>query len=176
MKVDAELIILPYDGAAGGVVGRLVSELREGGWKRFRAAVHSAKATGNFTALLDALFAFAQAGHATELTFGADVFRAGKGTDYAAIKTLLDRLDALPSARLCLYREKGRTFHPKLYLFDAEAESRALLLVGSSNWTEGGFLSNVEVDVVIHLDLGDDEHRATYDRVAKCFSDYWSEA
>jgi phosphatidylserine/phosphatidylglycerophosphate/cardiolipin synthase-like enzyme len=177
MNAETEVLILPYDVVDGvSVVKRLVTELQEGGWRRLRAAVHSAKYTGNFPALLDALVTFAGAGNAVELTFGADVFRAGaKGTDYAAIETLLARLDAFASVRLFLYHEAGRTFHPKLYLFDAEAQSKALLIIGSSNWTEGGFVSNVEVDVVVHLDLTDEEHRATYDRIVKCFADYWSE-
>lgn len=47
-----------------------------------------------------------------------------KGSDFDAIKALLDDFGHLPTVRVYLYHEKSRTFHPKVYLFDAEADAR----------------------------------------------------
>ncbi len=178
MKTETEIIVLPYDAADGkSLVHRLISELEGGTWERFRAAIAFAKSSGNYKELLAALTSFAQAGNHIGLTFGADTFgKNTKGSDLDAFETLINELSEFPSVRLHLYHEKNRTFHPKIYLFDSKEKVRALLIIGSSNWSHGGMVSNVEADVVIHLDLSDKEHLATYEKMSSCFVDYWSEA
>jgi HKD family nuclease len=173
-----ELLILPYASAAGrSLLHVLIDELRRGTWSRFQAAVAFAKASGNFPDLVDALRTFAEAGGRVELTFGADIFSGeSKGSDLEAVEELVEGLDGLPSAAVHhLYHEKGRTFHPKVYLFSDEDERAALLIVGSSNWSEGGLVTNVEASVVLRLNLSDPVHRKAFDDARKCFADYWEE-
>jgi HKD family nuclease len=58
-----------------------------------------------------------------------------------------------------LYHDKkrSRTFHPKIYLFSNVPNNNALLIIGSSNWSAGGFHDNIEANVIIELDLKDAE-------------------
>ena len=106
------------------------------------------------------------------MTFGANTFSGGdEGSDYEAIKTLLNELREFPTVRICLYNESARTFHPKLYLFaDKKA---ALLILGSSNWSHGGLEANVEMNVLLHLDFRDPEQRTAYDQTVAVFETYW---
>ncbi len=109
------------------------------------------------------------------MTFGADTFAGNaKGSDYDAIDQILRSLDP-QSTHVYLYHEQGRTFHPKVYLFDNNKEQQALLIIGSSNWGEGGLVTNIEANIAVHLDLSDKSHAELYDKIAKCFEDYWSE-
>ena len=157
------------------MLARLIAELSSGSWTRFRAAVAFARASGNDTRLMAALKAFADGGGDIQLTFGADTFAGNaKGSDYEAIEQILSALDP-QSVHVYLYHEGGHTFHPKVYLFDNCQEQGALLIIGSSNWGEGGLVTNVEANIVVHLDLSNESHATTYNRVAECFEMYWSE-
>jgi HKD family nuclease len=174
MKADVELLFLPYAGAAQGTVADvLIRELRSGKWTIFRAAVAFARESGNFRELLDALVDFTAEGAALEMTFGANTFAEGEGSDYAAIETLLEELEKYPNARLNLYSEPDRTFHPKMFIFSNDTE--AFLLIGSSNWTHGGLVHNVEANVIIRLSLAEADQRTAFDDAVKIFDSYWKE-
>lgn len=174
IRADVELLVLPYASVAGrSLVQVLISELGSGHWERFRAAIAFAKASGNFPALLDAMVGFAKDGRSLAITFGADSFTGAEGSDYAAIEGVLKALDPHPTARVFLYREPARTFHPKLFFF--EGKDRALLIIGSSNWSYGGLAGNVEANLAVRLDLKDEEHRAWCGVIDALFSQYWSE-
>ena len=158
------------------MLARLTSELNSGAWTRFRAAVAFARSSGNDARLIEALQNFADGGGFISLTFGADTFAGNaKGSDYDAINQIINALDA-ESTHVYLYHEHGRTFHPKVYLFDNCEEQQALLIVGSSNWGEGGLITNIEANIAVHLDLSKKTHAELYDRVAVCFEAYWSES
>ena len=58
------------------------------------------------------------------------------------------------SAAYVFHDRSGGTFHPKIYL--AEGASKALLLVGSSNATPGGFFFNHEASLEAEFDLPED--------------------
>jgi HKD family nuclease len=175
LQADVEVIILPYAvGPDGSLPDRFIRELQSGEWTSFRTAVAFAKSDGNHGPLLDALYEFARGGNTIELTFGADRFSGETpGTEYDAIKIIVEKLDALPTAKIFLYHERKRTFHPKIYLFANESTQHALLFVGSSNWTPGGLFTNIEANVAVHLDLSTDAHRACYETVRGCFEQYW---
>ena len=174
MKTNVELIFLPYEGERQAtMVDVLIRELKDAKWTSFTAAVAFARSSGNVTELLDALAAFAKRGGTIEMTFGANTFAEGEGSDYEAIEALLKDLSEYPHVKLYLYNEPTRTFHPKLYLF-ANADEAALI-IGSSNWTQGGLQRNVEVNVVLRLDLKDKEQRATYDKTVEVYQTYWRE-
>ena len=178
MSVEAEIevIVLPYDSAEGAsMLARLIAELNSGNWTRFRAAVAFARSSGNDVDLIDALQNFASGGGVVSLTFGADTFAGNaKGSDFDAISEILNVLEP-ESANVYLYHEQGRTFHPKVYLFDNSDTQQGLLIVGSSNWGEGGLVTNIEANIAVHLDLSKSSHEHIYDRVVECFDDFWSE-
>ena len=176
MEAKVEILLLPYDSAHGAsLLARLSSELESGAWQRFRAAVAFARSSGNDERLLSALKGFADGGGEIGVTFGADTFAGdAKGSDYEAIYQLLTSLEST-TAKIHLYHEPGRTFHPKVYLFDNDTNQKALLIVGSSNWGEAGLVANVEANIAVHLDLSVEAHGETYNRVVKCFEQYWSE-
>ena len=76
-----------------------------------------------------------QNGADIRFVFGIDL----GGTSQEVLREVLNwNIDV----RIIKHRIPGHTFHPKLYLF--EWESRADLIIGSSNITEGGFFGNYE--------------------------------
>jgi phosphatidylserine/phosphatidylglycerophosphate/cardiolipin synthase-like enzyme len=176
MRTETEILLQPYDSNQGNsILHRLIAEFGSDTWTHFRGAIHFAKQSGNYTELLDAMGAFLDRGAHISLTFGADVFGASSfATEHEAILQLLRSFESKPTFRMHLYHERFRTFHPKLYLFSRESE-RALLILGSSNWSEGGFFNNVEANVVVHLDLHDSEHLECFDRIVERFESSWQE-
>ncbi|HEY2993528.1 MAG TPA: phospholipase D-like domain-containing protein [Methylomirabilota bacterium] len=69
------------------------------------------------------------------------------GTDYALTELqVLRRLESTGSADCRVYYSiGGQMFHPKLYIL--ENERSRIVYVGSSNFTRGGLLANVEANV-----------------------------
>lgn len=123
---------------------------------------------------VDAIASFAKSGRVVELTLGANTFGSeSAGSDYEAIETLVTKLEGVASARLFLYREKTRTFHPKIYLFDNEKTRRALIILGSSNWTDGSLTNNVEANLIVELDLRKKDQRRLHAELRGYFSKYW---
>ena len=174
--MKAEILLFPYDAARGeSLFHRMIAELRSGEWTRLRIAVAFARVSGNADELLAALVDFASSGGTVSLTFGADTFGGESGSDLQAIEQLVRRFEPYPNARIHLYHEGGRTFHPKIYLFDHTSSEKALLIVGSSNWSYGGLAGNVEANILLYLSLNIEEERGIYDRLVHCFADYWTE-
>src|SRR6266566_618056 len=107
MKTDVELIFLPYgEQTKSTMVDVLIRELMDVKWTSFTAAVAFARRSGNIPELVDALASFAERGGAIEMTFGANTFAEGEGSDYEAIETLLKELSDYPNVKLCLYNER----------------------------------------------------------------------
>lgn len=174
--MKADISFFPYDSVTGGsLFHRLIAELSSGGWTRFRAAVAFARNSGNAQELIKAMVDFAATGTIT-LTFGADTFGNDPGTDLQAVEQLVSAFEPFPNAHVYLYRETGRTFHPKIYLFDHVQDQTALLIIGSSNWSYGGLAGNIENNLFLNLDLNVEEQRDIYDKVAFYFANYWTES
>ena len=173
---DIEIILLPYAVAGGNsLLHRLIAELGKPDWTELRWRWHLPNSLG-ITISYSALVGFAQRGGKIHLTFGADAFKGeDRGSEYLAVETLLETLGKQEGVTICLYHEKGRTFHPKLYLFSNEEGKKALVIVGSSNWSEGGFIQNVEADLLARLDLTNQEQMACYQKIVDCFDKYWSQ-
>lgn len=171
------LLVLPYASDQGeSLVQLLVTELNSGRWSRFAAAVAFVKQSGNYIEFVDALRKFARSGNHVELTFGANTFGAeAAGSEYQAIESILKQLQETGNASIFLYREKPRTFHPKVYLFDNVSGGAALLIVGSSNWTDGGLTDNVEASILVELDLTKEDQQKLYEEARAYFVDYWQE-
>lgn len=173
MHGDAELIVLPYSAKNGQhLLDRLIEELESNCWTEFRAAVAFGSRSGNFPDLLDALREFAEAGNLITITFSAHQFGGGGyATDFEAVEELVDVFDPISTASIHLYREPGRPFHPKIYLFGNE--DRALIIVGSSNWGEGGLVNNVEANLALSLNLEEEDNRREYNTLVEYFERYW---
>jgi PLD-like domain len=62
---------------------------------------------------------------------------------------------------------EGATFHPKVYLF--RAGRRFACMLGSSNFTAGGFGSNVEANIVIRGGVGEPLFKELRERVCALF-------
>jgi HKD family nuclease len=176
IDAEVELLVSPYSGSERTLIQVLVEEFSNPNWNVFQSAVAFASRTGNFPGLLKAMVDFAKRGGRIEMTFGADTFSGEGGSEYAAIKELLNATKKFPTAKISLYREPGRSFHPKLYLFANMDKKNARLIIGSSNWGGGGFHGNVEANVIIDLSLAKPAHARFFARVAELFSTYWQEA
>lgn len=172
-----QLLILPYSSADGrSLLQVLIDEFRSEEWACFQSAVAFVSASGNFPDLLRAMLDFAHRGNEIQMTFGADSFsRESRGSDYQALEAILQTLVDEPLVEVYLYHERGRTFHPKIYLFSNEEDNRALLIVGSSNWSTGGLVQNIEASLLARLDLTNEAHRKCFDDAQRCFSQFWRE-
>jgi phosphatidylserine/phosphatidylglycerophosphate/cardiolipin synthase-like enzyme len=177
MLADIDVFILPYAAADGNsLLNLLVRQFNNGNWTNFKAAIAFCKQSGTIQDLLDAMQAFAEGGGEIDITFGADAFGAEtRGSDYEALETILTKFNDYPNVNIYLYHEKGRTFHPKIYLFSNEEDHRALLIVGSSNWSMGGLVDNIEVNIGVKLNLNEEDHLACYNKMIEHINDYWHE-
>jgi hypothetical protein len=169
---QADIIFLPYDSADGhSLVHLLIEELGNSDWTYFTAAVAFVHSSGNCQELLSAIGSFVGRGGILDLTFGADSLGGEQASDYQAIHELVTLLAGKENARIYLYHEPGRIFHPKIYLFyNAE---RALLIVGSSNWGYGGQFNNVETNALLRLDLSNESDASLLAKVLRRFIEYW---
>lgn len=174
---NMDIIIHPYSLENGkSLLHLLVEELSSGKWNKLQVAVAFAKESANsYPDLLNALRSFAQKGNKIQMTFGCDKFGSKKGSELAAIRSLLELLEDIPTVNIYLYHDKSRTFHPKIYLFSNEEQQQALLIIGSSNWTDSAFRSNVEANVVLKLDLSKKGDADQYSILQKHFLNDWSE-
>ena len=82
-----------------------------------------------------------------ELIVGLDF----KTTDPESIRYFMDLKNDYPKAKFhCFKGEQGTNldivFHPKIYLFEKRSEKTGI--VGSSNLTRGGLISNFEVNII----------------------------
>jgi hypothetical protein len=84
------------------------------------------------------------------------------GATEQGLKALIDMTD-----EAYVFHDSGRTFHPKLYM--ADAEDHALLLVGSHNLTAGGIAWNYEAGLWCTLNLALDADRQVLDDVIAYF-------
>ncbi|MGC8838535.1 MAG: phospholipase D-like domain-containing protein [Anaerolineae bacterium] len=77
-------------------------------------------------------------------------------TDPQALWTLYQMSQANPNVSFyCFGRlESGAIYHPKLYI--AGSDATTAMIVGSSNLTEGGLKENVEVNVLMEADTGEE--------------------
>jgi HKD family nuclease len=144
-----QILSQPYGNTVGA---RLVAELTGGAWQDFRCAVAFAKLSG--VKYLDGpLRRFTSSGHA-RIAIGID----HDGTSFEAASYLAGAVQT--NGELLIAKDIGSppaTFHPKVFAFtDRDASgvlTRALLVTGSSNLTEGGLFTNHEQSVAWTPDL-----------------------
>lgn len=176
-KANIDIQILPYPSNTNSSLAHMIiEELEKGEWIKFEAAVAFIKRSGNFDGLLNAIEDFAKIGNEVELIFGVSSFgKLETGTELEAVEQLVNEFEEFEGIDISIYHEPGRTFHPKVYLFSNEVEQRAKAIIGSSNWTLGGFCENVEANVIIELDLEYPSNNDLYMYIRSIFDNYWKE-
>lgn len=70
------------------------------------------------------------------------------------------------------FRQESGTFHPKIYLFQNNKSEREIL-IGSMNFTAGGFSENTEVLILI---TNEDDTNGIFDDAIKLINESWNEA
>jgi HKD family nuclease len=169
-----EFILQPYDSALSrSAVDVLIAELDSKNWSEAWFTVAFGLKTGNYPDLLAAITNFCNKGGKLHLTFGADTFAAGGGTEFEAVEELTNLFAKIPNAQLYLFHENGNVFHPKVYLFFNAGH--AVVLIGSSNWSHKGLEANQEANALIKLDLADPADKAAFDHLTTTMTQYWKE-
>lgn len=178
MSTKPKVIIHPYASVVGeSLLEMLIAEFNSGKWSRFQTAVAFLKPSGHFEDLLAAMAAFAEGGGELFMTFGSDLFSDTQGSDFSALQVLLETFVAYSErVKIFLYHEKGRTFHPKLYLFSNENSDQAWVSIGSSNWSRGGLLDNVEANLLLELNLSLESDLEVFKEIQAVFGNYWIES
>lgn len=141
----------------------LTTRLRDPSWPVFRAAVAFVKRSGVKHLIAD-LRSFAASAH-VRMAIGVDL----GGTSVEGLTALLDALEGRGNIWV-VHNENGSTFHPKVYLF--KSGTRAELIVGSGNLTEGGLFDNYEASLGLELDLARDDDRAFLEQVEAVLDAY----
>lgn len=150
---------------ASGRLGDFLNDGLNGDWTHFRAAIAFVKQSGT-QHVRTHLAAFA-VGKSVEIIVGID----HGGTSLEGLRDLLDATGA--SGKVIVFHNRlWKTFHPKIYLF--KSATRADLVVGSGNLTEGGIFSNYEAGLRLQLDLNIPDHSAILTAVETTL-DRWSD-
>lgn len=138
--------ITPLDQPSGSK--RLLDILRTGlkdqRFTRLRIIVAYAK-SGPLLRLHTELESWMAAGNSLYAIFGLDQ----QGTSKEALTIASDLC-----TELYVTRERGITFHPKIYLFDGPGHAKAI--IGSNNLTVGGTETNFESSAILDLVLPED--------------------
>lgn len=133
---------------AGSVGAEIQKALNDARWNTFRCAVAFAKSSG-VRHIAKPLRSFAsRKGTTTRLSIGI----SSQGTSLEGLQDLWRLVSGLGD--LYVFHEGSglqTSFHPKAFLFRNESE--AMVVVGSSNLTEGGLFVNHEISSVVELTL-----------------------
>lgn len=153
-----EITLLTHENTAGN---EIVKTLRSGKYSDFKVAVAYAKNSG-ISRIYNELADFSNNGGKTSIIVGIDQ----NNTSYQA----LVNLKTFAKENLFIHHDKNFdiTFHPKVYLFGNKEIEKAI--VGSSNFTAGGFFLNYEANIGITLDASTNAKN-----FQKQITDYWNE-
>lgn len=98
-----------------------------------------------------------------EVIIGVD----SRGTSAKALRGLMD---ICGSSNVFVYHNPADgTFHPKLYMLSDDR--MAIIIIGSSNFTSGGFINNFEINIAIELDLNLEEEASFFSLCSKLFEE-----
>lgn len=130
----------PEEGRFGDV---LKNEFLSGNWSEVRIAVAWVRRSG-IEHLADEILTFLGKGGSCHVLVGLDFSNTTKeGLD--GLMALSERSSNFRA--FAYHNEGGPTFHPKLYLFCNDVQSR--IYVGSNNLTESGLYSNTEATLCV---------------------------
>ena len=151
-----ELTLLTHEKTAGEEIAKT---LKSGKYSEFKVAVAYSRNSG-ISRIYNELLEFANNGGKTSVIAGIDQCN----TSYQA----LVNLKTFAKDRLFIHHDKNIdiTFHPKVYLFgNREIEK---IIIGSSNFTAGGFFLNYEANIGVTLDRSKNAKN-----FQKQVADYW---
>ncbi len=145
----------------------LIAQFVDPSWTSFRACVAYLKQSGSKHIATD-LFAFTRRpGTRARLAVGI----SSQGTSLEGVQDLWRVLTGHGDFYIVHEGAGGRgSFHPKGYVFSNATKAR--LLIGSANLTEGGLFTNHELSVALDLDLSDKAAAAFFQEVTTAF-DAW---
>jgi HKD family nuclease len=151
-----ELTLLTHENTAGEEIAKT---LRSGKYSDFKVAVAYSRNSG-ISRIYNDLTDFSNNGGKTSVIAGIDQ----SNTSYQA----LVNLKTFAKENLFIHHDKNFdiTFHPKVYLFGNNEIEK--IIVGSSNFTAGGFFLNYEANIGVTLDSSKDSKD-----FQKQVSDYW---
>lgn len=135
----------------------LIESLTDPQWTDFRAAIAFIKRSGT-KHIQESLSSFVLRGGNVVITAGVDV----GGTTAEGLQDLLNAVDDKGQI-FVFHNANSSTFHPKVYLF--KNDTRAKLVIGSGNLTEGGLFTNYEAGLHVTLDLQNENDFALFQRV-----------
>jgi len=135
-----ELKLLTHENTAGDEIAK---DLKSGKYSDFKVAVAYSRNSG-ISRIYNALTDFSNHGGKTTVIAGIDQ----SNTSYQA----LVNLKTFAKENLFIHHDKNFdiTFHPKVYLFGNSQVEK--IIVGSSNFTAGGFFLNYEANIGVTLD------------------------
>lgn len=152
--------------ATEGRLGDLLKDQFAQEWKHFRAAVAFARRSGT-RHIADALHAFSRES-SVEIIVGIDHL----GTSFEGLNELLKSVQ--PDGKIfILHNRLPHTFHPKMFIF--HSDSKARILIGSGNLTEGGLFTNYEAGVSFDLDLSEEKSGKLFQNIMSAM-DQWTNA
>src|SRR3972149_8053800 len=152
-----KITLLTHENTAGNEIAKT---LKSGKYSDFKVAVAYAKNSG-ISRIYNELASFSNNGGRTSIIVGIDQ----NNTSYQA----LVNLKTFAKDNLFIHHDKNFdiTFQPKVYLFgDKEIEK---VIVGSSNFTAGGFFLNYEANISVTLDTSENDRN-----FQKQVADYWN--
>lgn len=135
-----EITLLTHENTAGSEIAKT---LKSGKYSDFKVAVAYAKNSG-ISRIFNELANFSNNGGKTSIIAGIDQ----NNTSYQA----LVNLKTFAKDNLFIHHDKNFdiTFHPKVYIFGNKEIEK--VIVGSSNFTAGGFFLNYEANIGVTLD------------------------
>ncbi len=145
----------------------LLAQLGDPSWTSFRACVAYLKQSGTKHVATD-LYAFTRRpGTTARVAVGI----SSQGTSLEGVQDLWRVLTGHGDFYIVHEGAGGRgSFHPKGYMFSSATKAR--LLIGSANLTEGGLFTNHELSVALDLDLSNKATAAFFQEVSAAF-DAW---
>jgi len=153
-----ELNLLSHQKTLGTEISK---SLRSGKYSDFKVAVAYARDSA-ISRIYNDLTEFAKNGGKTSVIAGIDQ----GNTSYQALVNM--KTFAKDSLYIHHDRNINITFHPKVYLFGNQETEK--IIVGSSNFTAGGFFLNYEANIEVTLD--NSESAVNF---KKQISDYWGD-
>lgn len=153
----------PIDGKLGDLIEGKLSQDPRTGYNRLYFLVAYAKWSG--VGRLKPFFSkFREAGGDIRGVVGVDQ----KNTSVQALEGLVDNCN-----ELFVFHHEGfsRTYHPKLYLFEAPTRN-AWASIGSSNLTAGGLYENYEINAAYAMDLAMSQDNTRLDQLLSIFNTY----
>jgi len=138
-----------------------------GSFHSFTAVVAFVKQSGT-QHLVETIEKWVAEGNKVKFIVGTD----HRGTSKEGLEDLMRMIGRRGEVWVSGVAEAHITFHPKVYLFEGDAQ--ALALIGSHNLTQGGLFTNDEAAAIQRLDLSVKEDRETLRSLKEAITN-WSD-